>query len=158
MRFPNLAVSDLEGKDLTLPDDLPAGPRLVLIAFQRWHTLLIDGWMRVLPPLTTAYPDLTVWEVPALSRAYLPGRFWIDGGMRAGIPDSHSRRHTLTAYTDLRALGRSLDLPTFDTIYVLLLDADGQIVWRASGEVAEEKAMGLAEAVAATRAAEEPQQ
>jgi hypothetical protein len=147
VRFPDLAASDLEGRNITLPDDLPAGPRLVMIAFQRWHTLLLDGWTRALPPLSAAYPDLTVWEVPALSRAYLPGRFWIDGGMRAGIPDPDARRHTLTAYTDLRALARNLDLPSFDTVYVLLLDAEGEIVWRTSGEVTEDKATALAEAI-----------
>ena len=156
MRFPDLAVSDLEGRALTLPHELPAGPRLVMVAFQRWHTLLLDGWTRVLPPLAAAYPDLTVWEVPALSRAYLPGRFWIDGGMRAGIPDPDARRHTLTAYTDLRGFARDLDLPSFDTVYVLLLDAEGEIVWRTSGEVTEEKATALAEAVASMEAQREP--
>jgi hypothetical protein len=148
VRFPDLAVSDLEGKGMTLPNDLPSGPRIVMIAFQRWHTLLLDGWTRVLHPLTAAHPEATVWEVPALSRAYLPGRFWIDGGMRAGIPDPDARRHTLTAYTDLRALARSLDLPSLDTIYVLLLDAEGEIAWRTSGEVTEEKATALAAVVA----------
>ena len=69
--------------------------------------------------------------------------------MRAGIPDPDARRHTLTAYTDLRAFAQALDLPSLDTIYLLLLDAEGEIVWRSSGEVTETKATALAEAIAA---------
>lgn len=147
VRFPQLDTNDLEGRPVALPGDLPAGPRIVVVAFQRRHTLLISGWQPTLDALAERY-GATVWEVPALSRVYLPGRFYIDGGMRAGTPDPHARRHTLTAYTDLRALARELGFIGFDTIRLYLL-GDGEIRWQADGEITAEKAESLDAALAA---------
>jgi len=58
--------------------------------------------------------------------------------MRAGIPDIQARRQTLTAYTDLRALASALELTSFETIYVLVVDARGEVVWMGSGEADDE--------------------
>lgn len=156
MRFPTLETRDLEGTHVQVPDDLPGSPRIVLLPFQRWHQLLVDGWSRPIHALAAAYPQLTVWEVPALSRRYLAGRFYIDGGMKAGIPDPTTRRHTLTAYTDLSALSQKLGLPSLETVYVFLLDASGEIVWRGSGEVDDaqlEELAGALDLLAAASAA-----
>jgi hypothetical protein len=131
--FPSVKARDLEGRDVHLPDDLPAGPRVVLLAFKRWQQELVDSWEPALAMLESHCRRLSVWDVPALSRVYLPVRGFIDGGMRSGIVDPSARQHTLTAYTDLSALARALRLPSLDTIYVLLLAPDGTIVWRGEG-------------------------
>jgi hypothetical protein len=152
MRFPRLETRDLEGTEYVLPDGLPAGRRIIALPFLRWHQILVDGWERAIEPALAQYPDLTVWEVPALSKRWAAGRFYIDGGMRAGIPDKTVRRHTLTAYTDLRALVSALELPSTETAYVFLLDPDGEILWRGSGEVDDAQLEALAEALAASQA------
>jgi hypothetical protein len=148
VRFPEIKASDLEGREYRLPDELPAGPRIVLLPFQRHQQIVVEGWGARIEPLQDAHPELTVWEVPALSRGYRIMRSYIDGGMRAGIPDVDVRRHTLTTYTDLGALASALELPTFDTVYVFLLDAAGDIRWRGSGEADDAQVEALAAALA----------
>jgi len=145
--FPSVLAKDLEGREVRLPDDLPPTPRIVMLAFQRWQQELIETWEPTLQALETRCRELSVWEVPALSRLYLPARGFIDGGMRAGIPDPVSRQHTLTAYTDLSALARELELPSLDTMYILLLAPDGTVVWRGQGAADARKAAALNEAV-----------
>ena len=135
MRFPTIEARSLEGESYTLPDDLPPGPRVILLPFQRWHQILIEGWRPELERLSRENPSLTFWEVPALSRAYSAGRFYIDGGMRLGIPDIGIRRHTLTAYTDLARLVRQLGFSGFEAMHIFLLDADGEIRWHGLGEM-----------------------
>ena len=147
MRFPVIVARDLEGRRYEVPGDLPVGPRILVLAFQRWHTQLIDGWVPALDRIVAGHPGATWWEIPALSRIYAPARPYIDGGMRAGIPDPEARRKTLTSYTDLRALATALDLPGYDTIYVLLVDADGEGVWMGSGEADEDGVVGLERAL-----------
>ena len=66
--------------------------------------------------------------------------------MRAGIPDSKVRRHTLTAYVDLRGLQRALDLPDLDHIYLFLLDQTGSVRWQGRGAYSD---AALAELTAA---------
>jgi len=131
--FPTLVGRSLEGREIRIPEDLPKGPRILILAFRRWHTRWIETWEGPLKEHQARCPSLSVWEVPALSRRYLPGRRFIDGGMRAGIPDASAREHTLTVYTNLSSLAQEIGLPSLDTIYVLLLDSNGVVVWRGSG-------------------------
>lgn len=132
---------------MVVPDDLPGNLRIIIVAFQRWQQLLVSGWTPLLTDLAQKTPGLTVWEVPALSRLYAAGRFYIDGGMRAGIRDAETRRHTLTAYTDLRAFCSALGIARMDTIRIYVVDRDGEVVFEAEGEVDEEKALALVDAV-----------
>ena len=37
MEFPALKVRDLEGVDYVIPDELPGGPHVIILAFQQWH-------------------------------------------------------------------------------------------------------------------------
>ena len=69
--------------------------------------------------------------------------------MRAGIVDPEARRHTLTAYTDLKALARELELPSLETIYLLLLSPEGTIVWRGEGPADAEQTTALEQALEA---------
>jgi hypothetical protein len=150
-RFPKVEARDLEGRRYVLPDDLPEGRRLVIVPFQQWQQVLVEGWKLAVEDLQSANDDLTVWEIPSLSRGYAPFRGYIDGGMRAGIPDPFVRQHTLTSYADLGALTEALGIQTRRTVYVYLLDAAGRIVWRESGEADAAKTGSLAEALGARR-------
>ena len=122
MRFPTIVAHDLEGRRYEVPGDLPVGPRIIVIAFQRWHTGLIEGWQPELDRVVHDNPGTSWWEVPALSRIYTPARPYIDGGMRAGIPDPDARRQTLT-------------------------DAVGEVTWMGSGEADADGFAGLEAAV-----------
>jgi len=150
-RFPIVETRDLEGRRYRVPDDLPPGRRLVIVPFQQWQQVLVEGWKSAVEGLTDVYTDLTVWEMPSLSKGYSLARAYIDGGMRAGIPDLDVRQHTITTYTDLKALTSLLDIPDRETVYVFLLDTHGRIVWRGSGEADEAKVRLLGEAMAEIR-------
>ena len=134
MEFPALSVRDLEGTHHTIPDDLPGGPHVLVVAFQQWHQSIVDRWKPPLKELADRHPGTQVWEVPSISRGYRLFRSGIDGGMAAAIPDVRVRRHTLTAYTDLGALARDLDIHSLDTVHVFLVDCSGHVLWTAEGE------------------------
>jgi len=147
MQFPALSVRDLQGTEYVIPHGLPGGPHVLVLAFQQWHQTLVDRWKPVLEDLAKRHPGTEVWEVPSISKAYRLFRAGIDGGMREGIPDVDIRRHTLTAYADLEALGRDLEIPSFDTIHVFLVDCAGGVLWRASGEPTPEALAALDAAI-----------
>jgi hypothetical protein len=143
MRFPTLEAKDLEGDPYTLPDGLPPGRRLLLVAFRRWQQILIEGWKSRLDSLQRDNPDLTVWEVPALGRRYRAARPYIDGGMRAGIIDLDVRLHTLTSYTDVRALLDGLRIRDTETVHAFLVGPDGEVLWNGEGEADGDKIQSL---------------
>jgi hypothetical protein len=134
MQFPALKVRDLEGTEHVIPDDLPGGPHVIVVAFQQWHQSLVNAWTPELETVARRHPGTEVWEVPSISSGYRLFRGGIDGGMRAAIPDVNVRRHTLTVYTDVRAMAKDLGIETLDTIQLFLVDCQGTILWRASGE------------------------
>ncbi len=152
MRFPTIPARDLEQTAYTLPDDLPGRWRIVLMPFKRWQQIVVGAWIDALEPLTSTHPEITVWEVPTLSSAWAPARGYIDGGMRAGIPDIDVRRHTLTAYTTLSRISKELDVPSFEQVQVFLLDAHGEIAWRGSGDPDPAQALALADVLSAAEA------
>jgi hypothetical protein len=147
MRFPTIVARDLEGRSYAVPDDLPGTWRVLVVPFKRWQQILVNAWEDVLAPVVEKRPEVTLWEIPSLSRAWGPVRGYIDGGMRAGIPDADVRRHTLTTYTDLGRLAKTLSIEDFETVQVFLLDAAGEIVWRCSGAPDVAKAESFADAV-----------
>jgi hypothetical protein len=60
-------------------------------------------------------------------------RSFIDGGLRAGIPDRAVRAATVTLYIDKSPFRRALGLRDEDRIYVLLVDREGRVHWRTEG-------------------------
>jgi hypothetical protein len=66
--------------------------------------------------------------------------------MRTGTEgiEEHS---TLTVYRDVRFFASELSLPSLDTIYVLLVDAAGEVVWSGSGHADVDQLRELTAAV-----------
>ena len=144
--FPHLVTRSLTGTPHVLPDALPGPSDLVVCAFRRHHQRDVDAWRAVAASVALASP-VGFWEVPILGRGWTPMRSWIDGGMTAAIADLAIRGHTLTAYTNVAAVCRQLDLDGPRAVVALLV-REGQIVWRAVGPPNEAHHSSLAVACA----------
>ena len=149
--FPHLRARDLEGTELDLPQALAGDPSVVIIAFARRQQTTVDTWLPWLTELRARTPGMEVYEVPTISRRWLPARRMIDGGMRAGIPDPATRRRTLTTYTDVSAVVDALALDGTDNIAVVVVDAGGTILWIGVGEYDTVLAAELERAVTLAR-------
>jgi hypothetical protein len=121
---------------------------LVLVAFRREQQAGVDTLLPVARRLERAYPAIRYYELPVIDRLYRLARPFIDGGMRAGIADATARERTITLYVDAAAFRRSLDLPTRNAIYALLVDRDGVVHWRGRGPRTDAAERTLGEAVA----------
>jgi ribosomal protein S18 len=139
--------SSLDGKRFNLPRDLKGKVNIVIIAFRREQTDIIEQWATSLKEIMRAAPSLEVYELPTLSRGYSPFRWWIDGGMRAGIVDEEARRRTITIYTNKRNFKVQLGIPNEETIYIFLVGEDGRIITRVQGDFTEEKQRQLQNAI-----------
>ena len=74
--------------------------------------------------------------------------WFIDGGMRSGIPDAAVRAATITVYTDKPGFLTALGLEDDEEVHIFLLAADGTILWRAAGALSAAAEAELREAVA----------
>jgi len=147
MQFPVVTSANLSRRGFTLPADFEGDVNVLLIAFQRWHQRVVDTWIPFVRQLEQAHDDVRYYELPVIQRMNVLGRTFINEGMRAGIPDRVARARTITLYVDKAAFRQALGLPHEEDIYVLLVDREGNVLWRAEGIFTPEKGESLAAAL-----------
>lgn len=136
--FPTVIGSSLSQVAHTLPGSLVHPRNLLLIAFKQRQQDDVNTWLPVAAEVAAEFGDLGVFELPVISRAYRPVSGFIDGGMRAGIPDRDVRDATITLYIDRGAFARALEIESFDAIVPMLVTPAGSILWRTVGPMAED--------------------
>jgi ATP10 protein len=131
--FPSVSGQNLEGRKFNLPADFEAKLNLVAIAFYGSHQELINTWSPAVQRLMGEHANLKFYEIPTLSKENGLARAFIDGGMRSGIPEKATREVTITLYLDRAQFLRSIGETTDRTIYTLLVNPQGEILWRGKG-------------------------
>ena len=146
-KFPELKASNLESREFNLPHDFGGERNLVLIAFQREQQEQLDTWLKEMNRFQEADPGFQYYELPTIDKLNPLMRWFIDTGMRRGIPDKNARARTITLYIDKKPFAESLQLPTEKTVYALLVDRSGNVLWRAEGTFDEAKGVSLRQAL-----------
>jgi hypothetical protein len=149
MKFPEAVGSNLLRQKLTLPDDLQGELNILLVAFHQWHQSLIDTWLPLANQLEQSFPGVQVYEIPVIQKMNFFAQTFINEGMRAGIPNPTTRQKTITLYLEKQAFRRALDIPNEETIWVLVLDQQGNVLWQTSGAHSPENGAALLSAVQA---------
>lgn len=147
MVFPFVRGENLEGRAFTLPADLKGAYNVLFIAFQRDQQIDINSWLPFAKQLVNEYPALAYYELPTIYRGHPLFRWWLNTGMRMGIPDKKAREVTITLYLDKRAFRKALDMPDEERIYVLLVNRKGEVLWRVEGPFHEERERDLKHAI-----------
>jgi hypothetical protein len=143
MQFPNVQGSNLMRQKINLPQDFEGDLNVVLIAFQQWHQKLVDSWIPAVEQLETEFPGLYYYELPTIHSMNFLAKTFINEGMRAGIPNPKSRQRTVTLYLDKASFRQVLEIEGEDTIIILLVDKDGEVLWRSEGIYESDKGVAL---------------
>jgi hypothetical protein len=151
--FPQVTAANLEKRNYRLPEDFEGKLNILVIAYKREQQELVDSWFPAFRQIEQTDGSVRFYELPVISR--LTGFFmgWmIDRGMRRGIPSKDKRARVITLYVDKEAFKTALDLPTSeDTIYLLLVDRRGRVLWRGEGSYSDMTAANLRRAIAQNR-------
>lgn len=147
MRFPEVTGSNLLRQKVTLPGDLQGELNILFVAFQQWHQAWVDSWVPMARQVEQAFPVVQFYELPVIWKMNRFSQTFINEGMRAGIPNQNTRKKTITLYTDKGAFRQALDLPHEETIYVLIVDQQGNVLWRTEGVYSQEKGEALTKAI-----------
>lgn len=147
VRFPDLTFTNLEKQTLSMPHDFEGERNLLLIAFQREQQDEVDTWLREMKRFEEMDPGFRYYELPIIEKLNGLTRWFINRGMRRGIPDKKARERTITLYLDKSAFRQSLALRDEKRIYAVLVDRSGRVLWRAEGTFDEAKAASLKESL-----------
>lgn len=133
MTFPTVNGSNLQRAKLTLPQDFESDYNLLFIAFQQWHQDEVNTWIPLAESCEAQFPGLVYYELPTIRSLNAFSRFFINEGMRAGIPNPKSRERTITLYLEKDDFRTALGLEDEEHIFALLIDHQGNELWRARG-------------------------
>ncbi len=129
--------ADLNGKAFALPADFSASRTLLLVAFQRDHQDLIDGWVEGMKLQET---DKDWFELPVVGAMNPMGQKFLDGAMRSGIRGDDKRSRVITLYTDPKKWIAPLGKTKTDTIYIVVAAKNGEVLALQEGAFSQEKA------------------
>jgi ATP10 protein len=142
-KFPAMKGTNLQGVEIDIPMGLQGKRRLVAVAFLEEQQADVDTWVAHLDELRKNHPELSFYEIPMVYKGNVFFRFWLNNGMRAGIPDEQKRRSTITVYTDVESFLKEIGATSNRQIQVFVLDENGVIRGRASGPFSPENAAAL---------------
>jgi hypothetical protein len=146
-QFPAVKAYNLNGGEMELPRGFAGARNLVLIAFQREQQADLDTWLKPLPAIAAAHPDFQYYECPTIQKPMKLVQMFINQGMRGGIPDKGQRARTITLYLEKEPFKAALGIQSEKTVYELLVDRAGAILWREEGRYTEAKGLSLEEAL-----------
>ena len=125
---PKMTAADLNGRALTLPDDMVGDPAVWVVAFDRAHQSQVDRLFGLVQQAMVASPNVVTWEVPVIENPGAIGRWFIDNGMRSGIPKKETRAKVVTLYVPDRATWlREMGIASVDQAYAVLINRNGKI-------------------------------
>ncbi len=140
MQLPRVESADLNGKKFVLPDDFSAPRTLLLVAFEREHQDLIDGWVKGLKLEET---DKDWFELPTVGAMNPMRQKFLDGAMRSGIRGNAMRSRVVTLYTDQKKFIAPLGKTKTDTIYVVVAGKNGEVLALQAGAFDKAKAQKI---------------
>jgi hypothetical protein len=143
MIFPTVSGSNLLRQQLTLPKDFQGRLNLVFIAFEQWQQMEVDSWISLAEELENQVSGLYYYELPIIQSRNTLYQWFINEGMRAGIPNPKARQRTITLYLDKRKFRKALEFPDEKHIYLLLLDSQGKVIFQARGPYVQEAEASL---------------
>ena len=104
MTFPTVNGSNLQRAKLTLPQDFEGDYNLLFIAFQQWQQDEVNTWIALAENCEARFPGLVYYELPTIRVLSGISKFFINEGMRAGIPNQHAPRRVAVVRESMRVL------------------------------------------------------
>lgn len=152
VHFPTVSGSNLDRKELEFPRDFDGDLNLLFVPFLQEQQTIVNTWIPFAETLEAETPGLVYYELPTIHRMPVLSRTFINEGMRAGIPDPKARSRTVTLYIDLDEFMQATAIDGKQDVHTLLVNREGEILWRTTGRYDEEKGNQLQTAIAANRA------
>jgi hypothetical protein len=148
--FPPVTGSHLDGRAVTLPDDLDAEATLLVVLFQDSLDPLADQWARLGDRLAADTDGrVATLELPVYrTLRKLLGELALLL-VEPQIDSEAERARTVALFVDRAAFMKSLGVADPSEVYAFLVARGGKIAWRGRGEITMAEVRDLEAAVQA---------
>ena len=141
--FPVVSGYNLNRQEFVFPQDFGGDYNLVIVPFQQYQQQIVNTWIPFAQEIEASFPGFIYYELPTIYEMPVLSRTFINEGMRAGIPDQTARERTITLYLNKDTFKSALGIYSEDDIYLFMVNREGEILWRTTGEYTDSKAQDL---------------
>jgi hypothetical protein len=149
--FPPVTSYNLSRDRLNLPKDFAAPLDLLLISFQPEQLGQIQTWMPIAEGLQHTNFNFRWYRLPVSGRENFIFRWWDNASMRSDESDPETWPWIVPLYVDKEMFRHTLQIPSEKQVTALLVNRQGQVLWRAEGPLTPDKRNALIAAVAAAK-------
>lgn len=128
--FPETQGCTLNDTDMTLPQDIVTECALLVLSYKRWHQDYIDTWTPYITDLVREWSELELYYVSISGSINRFARTIISGYMKRTFQSRAARAAHIMLYTDVAAFNLQLSLPSPNTIYLVLIERSGEVLWQ----------------------------
>jgi hypothetical protein len=147
--LPTLTAYNLDKAKVNLPTDLEGKVNLLLISFEPEQSKDIDTWMPAAQAIQHMNFLFNYYKMPVSSQENFIYRWWDTSSLRSVETDPLAWHWIIPLYTNKDTFRRALNIPNEKEIVLVLVDKKGQVLWKTSGRMTDEKKSSLTNAVAA---------
>jgi hypothetical protein len=147
--FPSLTTYSLDKEKINLPADFEGKVNLLLISFAPEQSKDIETWMPAAQALQHMNFQFRYYRMPVSNQENMIYRWWDSSSLRSLETDPETWHWIIPLFTNKNEFRRALNIASEKEIVLLLVDKTGQVLWRSTGLLTEEKKSSLSNAVAA---------
>lgn len=141
--FPPVTAYGLDKQKVELPGGLEGQTDLLLISFEREQQKDIDSWLPAGQALQHSSFQFHYYELPVFGRENFIFRWWDTSSLRTDETDPEAMHWIVPLFVDRHKLMQDLQIPNDKQVVALLVNRQGQVLWRASGAMTPEKRASL---------------
>lgn len=146
--FPALSTFSLDKAKVNLPTDFEGKVNLLLISFEAEQSKDIESWMSTAQALQHINFQFRYYKMPVSNQENMIYRWWDTSSLRGAETDPETWHWIIPLYTNKNDFRHALNISNEKEIVLLLVDKTGQVLWKSSGRMTNDKKTSLANAVA----------
>ena len=145
--FPAVYGSNLLREKKSLPADFKGRMNLLFVAFKQWQQSEVNSWVPWVKEMESKYAGLIYYELPVIEDRSSLSKWFINEGMRAGIPNPVTRERTITLYLNKDEFRNLLELRDEEHIHILFIGSNDEVLHQERGGFTSEAAVRLEDVI-----------
>jgi hypothetical protein len=141
--FPTITSWSLDKQKITLPSEMAGQTDLLIISFEPEQKKDVDSWLPAAQALQHSNFQFRYYELPISSKENFVFRWWETSAMRNDETDPVMWHWIVPLFVDRQKFRKDLDIPNEKQVVALLVDRQGHVLWRASGDMNQDKRTSL---------------
>jgi len=147
--FPAVTGYNLNKDKVAFPSEMAGQTDLLLISFAPEQQKEIDSWLPAAQALQHSNFQFRWYELPISGRENFIFRWWETSSIRSDQTDPETWPWIVPLFVDRHQFQQELAIPNQKQAVALLVNRQGQILWRASGPMTPDKRASLMAAAGA---------